>query len=155
VPFPDVDDLNAAIPESEWELGVDGKPRKPWQKQLLVFLIDVKTCAVFTFATSTTGGSMAFENLGEAIKWRRALREANSVPIVALASAPMPTKFGMKRRPHFKIEGWHEVPVASPAQLDPTVTAPSAQLVEHKAEDQAATTSEPQRADDIDDEILY
>src|SRR5262245_47068500 len=31
-PLPDVDALNAQIPQNEWESGVDGKPRPPWQR---------------------------------------------------------------------------------------------------------------------------
>ena len=29
-PLPDPDELNKAIPIAEWETGLDGKPRRPW-----------------------------------------------------------------------------------------------------------------------------
>ena len=39
-PLPDVNELNAQIPEAEWEEGIDGKPRPPWVMQFVVYLID-------------------------------------------------------------------------------------------------------------------
>jgi hypothetical protein len=29
-PLPDPEELNATIPQSEWDIGLDGRPRKPW-----------------------------------------------------------------------------------------------------------------------------
>src|SRR5947207_454092 len=36
-PLPDVDELNDAIPQKEWEKGIDGKPRPPWGRQVVVY----------------------------------------------------------------------------------------------------------------------
>jgi hypothetical protein len=33
-PLPNVDDLNEAVPKSEWEPGLDGQPKPPWQHQV-------------------------------------------------------------------------------------------------------------------------
>ena len=36
-PLPDPEELNAAIPINEWEIGIDGKPRKPWEHIVVVY----------------------------------------------------------------------------------------------------------------------
>ena len=42
--LPDIDELNATIPRTEWELGLDGQPRPPWQRQYVVYLLDTVRC---------------------------------------------------------------------------------------------------------------
>lgn len=37
-PLPDPEQLNAAIPENEWERGIDGELRKPWAHVVVVYL---------------------------------------------------------------------------------------------------------------------
>ena len=64
-PLPDPDDLNAAIPVSEWETGIDGKPRPPWQDTVVVYFIDPATGGFYTFVSSTTGGRIAVDHLRE------------------------------------------------------------------------------------------
>src|SRR5262249_33960396 len=44
-PLPDPEQLNAAIPIAEWEIGLDGKPTKPWKLTYVVYLVDLKTGA--------------------------------------------------------------------------------------------------------------
>jgi len=39
-PLPDPETLNAQIPVSEWEEGVDGRPRPPWAHYVVVYLVD-------------------------------------------------------------------------------------------------------------------
>src|SRR5690348_9757828 len=36
-PLPDPEQLNSAIPVKEWERGIDGQPRKPWQHVVVVY----------------------------------------------------------------------------------------------------------------------
>src|SRR5260370_26816241 len=36
--LPDVNELNAKIPQAEWETGLDGQPKPPWQN---IFLADL------------------------------------------------------------------------------------------------------------------
>jgi hypothetical protein len=105
--LPDVDELNAAIPESEWENGKDGKPRPPWQRSEIVYLLDETTAQKYTFASGTVGAQMAVEELRDRVKWMRELRGAKVFPIVELANMPMKTRHGVSKiRPHFKIAGW-------------------------------------------------
>jgi hypothetical protein len=128
-PWPDVDELNAKIPEENWEIGLDGEPRPPWQKQFVVYLLDPNSAAKFTFANGTVGARIAVANLKDQIKWMRAMRGDNVVPLVELSNKPMKTKFGQKLRPDFKIVGWRNLGVglskeAAPLQIG-SVAPPS------------------------------
>jgi hypothetical protein len=107
-PLPDVNELNAQIPEAEWEKGIDGKPRPPWVLQFVVYLIDPHTGETYTYINGTTGARIAVERLQDKFKWMRALR-GNVVPIVKLDSRPMQTKFGQKMRPDFTVIEWREL----------------------------------------------
>jgi hypothetical protein len=108
VPLPDVDELNAKIPQSEWEEGVDGNPRPPWQLNKLVYLLDETTAERFTYASGTIGAQIAVENLRTRVKDMRFMRGATVLPVVELSCKPMKTKFGTKLRPEFKIVGWRD-----------------------------------------------
>jgi hypothetical protein len=122
--FPNADDLNAAIPLDKWEDGIDGEPREPWQLQYIVYLLDPNDASMFTFINSTVGAEIAVERLKNKVKWMRALRGENVVPLVKLDSRPMKTKFGQKMRPEFTVIEWRDlsggrtlVPPQSPLQL--------------------------------------
>src|SRR5262245_28034048 len=79
--FPNVDDLNAEIPENKWEAGPDGKPRAPWQLQNVVYLLNPKTAERFTFASGTIGARVAIDKLRDQVVFMRQLRGANVVPV--------------------------------------------------------------------------
>jgi hypothetical protein len=104
-----VDDLNATIPVSEWEEGIDGKPRAPWQHQWAVYLIDPEDGSTYTSCNSTWGQQSAYHELGNRIKVMRKLRGANVFPIVALGKATFPGKFGPKLRPEFAVLAWRQL----------------------------------------------
>ena len=65
-PLPDLDELNAKVPSSEWEKNREGQPRPPWVRQHLVYLLDPATANTFTFINSTVG---AATQQGQAL-WR-------------------------------------------------------------------------------------
>ena len=48
-PLPDPDELNAQIPVSEWEEGLDGKPRPPWAHYVVVYLVDPETATKYVY----------------------------------------------------------------------------------------------------------
>jgi hypothetical protein len=108
-PLPDVAKLNAEIPEDEWELGIDGKPRPPWVLQYVVYLLDPNDASPYTFINHTTGAAIAVEQLSDRIRLMRLMRGSNVVPLVLLDSKPMKTKFGTKQRPEFKVAEWREL----------------------------------------------
>jgi hypothetical protein len=122
-PLPNPDELNAAIPVAEWEIGRDGTPQKPWKLTYLVYLVDLKTGSLFTYANSTYGAMLAYTNLEEQIAVMRMLRGEHVFPIVHLEKRPMPTAYGMKSRPHF-----HPVDWRSPGSFQAVSQAPTPQI---------------------------
>ena len=105
-PLPDPDELNAAIPQAEWEKDLTGQPRKPWAHEVVVRLVHPGTGGFFTYSSPTAGAHIAVDNLREAVVVMRALRGQRVVPLVELGERPMKTKFGPKTRPHFEIVDW-------------------------------------------------
>jgi hypothetical protein len=94
--------------EAQWEKGPDGKPRDPWQSSRFVYLLDPDTAEAFTFSTSSFGGREAVINLGDAIA-RMRTAHPHALPVVELQAAAMPTRFGRKSKPIFKIMDWKTV----------------------------------------------
>jgi hypothetical protein len=136
--LPDVGELNAKIPETQWEKGINGK-RPPWQRSEVIYLLDETEAQKFTFASGTVGATIAVEELRDRVKWMRVLRGgAKVVPIVELANKPMKTQHGVsKLRPHFKIAGWCNIVPASEARP----------AIEH--------VKPPTTAEELDDEIPF
>jgi hypothetical protein len=129
-PLPVPDELNAAIPVREWEIGPDEKPRPPWQHVIVVYFVDLATGAFYTYAAPTVGAHIAYDALKESVITMRALRGTKCMPLVNLSERPMKTKFGMKVRPHFEIVGWKtpgEDGKAVQAKPTPQLTGPAAE----------------------------
>jgi len=131
-PLPDPDELNNAILMSEWEMGLDGKPRPPWAKVYALYMVDMATGQTYTALNCTKGWRIAFEALSEAVTVKRMLHGgARMFPIVNLETRPFKTQFGMRTRPHLAIVGWRTagdggvtpLPAATPT---PQLNAPAA-----------------------------
>jgi hypothetical protein len=128
-PLPDPEQLNATIPVEQWERGLDGNPRKPWSRTYFIYMVDLKTGALYTYANSTFGCMLCFTNLEEQVALMRMLRGEHVLPIVHLERRPMKTNFGMKTRPHLEIKEWRAIggsPLVSqslPLQLPRPATA--------------------------------
>jgi len=136
-PLPDLDQLNGAIPISEWEPGPDGHPRTPYSHQYCVYLLDPNDGQFFTLMNSTVGMRMLWESLAERWEVMRHLRGADVIAVVNLAIRPFRTaKWGIKYRPDLKILEWRKPgsgggdrlagPVAPRPQLPPAPSAPPA-----------------------------
>jgi hypothetical protein len=97
--------------ESTWPMGLDGKPSCPWKYTLFVYLIDADTGESVTFSTNSSGGRIAVSDLTAQIKSMRVMKPG-AMPVVELQSVQMPTKFGKKPRPFFKIVSWRNRAVA-------------------------------------------
>jgi len=108
-PLPDVDELNEQIPQDEWEEGLDGKPRPPWQRVYVVYLIRLHDASMLTFISGTSGARIAYNKLTSQVYNMGVLRGANVAPIVKLSSKPMKTKFGTKMRPDFEVVDFPEI----------------------------------------------
>ena len=148
-PLPHADDLNGQIPQNEWGLGLDGKPRPPWSLNWVVYLLDPATASVFTFINNTTGARIAVERLEDRIRGMKWLRGNNVTAIVKLDSRPMRTSFGQKMRPEFTIVEWRDLSDDAGGallQLSPRGDGGNTPLIEHKAAEPKAAepTAAPQ-----------
>ena len=150
--FPDLDQLNADTPRSEWGKGPDGQPRGPWQRQHILYLLDPATLDQFSFPTGTTGGEIAIRELVEKIKWIRKLKGPRCFPVVCLSDKFMQTKFGGRQRPHFLVKHWvpmgngGEEQVLLPAPAAPSLAPGQAAAPENSADESATAPVEPTAA---------
>jgi hypothetical protein len=162
-PLPDVDALNEQIPRKDWDLGLDGQPRPPWQLNYVVYLINPETADTFTYLNSTTGARIAVERLQEKFELMRRMRGSNVVPIVKLDARPMKTKFGTKMRPEFVVDEWREIGPASEAmaQIEAPKTNTPASNAQTAATQPAkkATAGKPVKPvtskDEIENEVPF
>jgi hypothetical protein len=119
-PLPDPDELNAAIPQSEWEIGLDGKPRQPWMLCVRIFMCDLhQTGSLFTYAHDTWGAMLCLASLEEAVAVMRTVRGVYVLPIVNLEKRPWKTTYGMSTRPHLHPISWREVGSGAAVQQSP------------------------------------
>jgi hypothetical protein len=133
----DIDQLNSNIPAEEWEIGLDGAPRAPWQMNHVVYLFDERDGSSYTMLNSTIGMRIAYENLRDKVKMMRALRKTRVTPVVTIGSTIMKTKFGAKARPEFDIIGWKGLADEQP--LLKTIAPPTAaEIVDDKIPEFAA-----------------
>ena len=104
--FPNLEELNATVPRSEWREGPDGKLRGPWEAQYLVYLHNPETAERFTYATSTIGGGIAVRDLICRVIWKRKFCGEQVFAGVGLSAVPWKTRYGTRPRPHFEIKRW-------------------------------------------------
>jgi hypothetical protein len=145
-PLPDPDDMNLAIPQSEWEEGPDGKPRPPWQLAFIVYLLDIGTCEKLTFVSATIGAKIAVSALQDRVAWMRKLRGSDVVPQVELSFRPMSTRFGMRKRPDFKIVGWLDLKAGVGEPPPALLQTPPTELNE---------VTPPTKAEEMNDELPF
>jgi hypothetical protein len=114
--LPDRDELSNTD-EADWPLGPSGEPADPWRNTRFVWLVDPATAEALTFSTSSWGGRGAVGDLADSVARMRGARPG-AMPIVQLGAAKMPTKYGPKSKPVFKIVGWAggDAPLVPPAK---------------------------------------
>jgi hypothetical protein len=110
------------LEKETWPPGMDGKPADPWCETYYVYIINTRTAADATFTTHSIGGRRAVRGLAGAIRNMRR-SHPGAVPIVGLDCAMMPTDWGPKPRPSFKIIDW-KLPAAPPAAAPAAVSPP-------------------------------
>jgi hypothetical protein len=106
VKLPSLEEQNAAIPESEWEIGLSGKPEAPWKRLYILYLLDIADAQLFTFSNSTFGTMKAIKALEERIEWMTPLCGGTVYPLVRLRDVPFNTQWGPRRGPWFEVCGW-------------------------------------------------
>jgi hypothetical protein len=103
--FPKRDELDRRD-ETSWELGVDGRPRDPWQLTKWCYLADPDTAELFTFTTSALTHKGAIIDLADKIVRMRGARPG-ALPVVELSSESYQSpRFGRQIKPLFRIVDW-------------------------------------------------
>jgi hypothetical protein len=105
--LPDLEELNREIPVSEWELDLNGQPRKP-EKTFCVYLLDIGPSGQkHAFVSSTAGASMGYRDIKNAMETKKLLHGVDLLPIVLLRSKMWkPKKFAARLRPYFDPVDW-------------------------------------------------
>jgi hypothetical protein len=112
--------------QSVWELGLSGQPADPWKDSRYLHLVDPRTGADYTFVTDSYGGRRAIGDLKSQISNVR-FAHPSAVPVVQLASTMMPTDYGPKPRPQFKVVSWKGAGGGEAAVIEQKqITAPAA-----------------------------
>jgi hypothetical protein len=141
-PLPDLDELNGSVPKREWDMGLNGEPRAPWQHSYLIYLLNPKDGSVFTLINSTIGLRICFDRIKDKVKYMRALRGELVCPLVQLDHKPMQTAFGVKKRPELTIIEWRDL------------TPRNGSVPDQRAPKQIGTSvAEPTLAETMNDEI--
>jgi hypothetical protein len=149
--LPDIEELNAAIDRSEWETGLDGKPRPPWQHQRAVYMLDPDSAEQATFISATVGGRIGFDELKGSVLRMRQLRGQRVAPFVELKRKTFPTDFGPKPRPWLKPVDWIEIGNGA-AQI----AGPQQPLIEHQpTEQKLKKVDEPSIKEELADDIPF
>jgi hypothetical protein len=144
-PLPNIHQLNAAIPQSEWERGPDGQLQELWKHIVIIRLINPSTGEIYKYEADTTGAHIAYDKLRESVMTMRMLRGTRVMPLIHLDERPMKTKYNKQaRRPHFEIVGWKtpgDDAKAVPAKpVAPQLTGPAASPAETRSAPAAATS---------------
>ena len=104
--FPDINAMNEAAPQSEWREDLNGNKVGPYQKQIVVYLLDALSLDKLTFPRSTTGGGIACRDLSDKVAWMLKNRGPRVSAVITLSDTFMPTKYGGRKRPHFEVVRW-------------------------------------------------
>jgi hypothetical protein len=121
---PDLEELNEKAPREEWGTDLNGQPRGPWSRLLLLKLIELSQLNRFAFITSTIGGGIAIGDLADKVKVVRQFRGPGVIPIVSLGVTTFRNRHGgVTNRPDFKIHKWIRL-----AGAEAVTAAPAPQL---------------------------
>jgi hypothetical protein len=122
-PFPDIDSMNESAPREEWGVDLNGKPAGPYQRVLVLKLLDAKTMDRYAFVTKSIGGGIAVGDITDKVKIMRRLRGPNVTAVISCQSTTMKTSYNPRTpRPDFKVVRWIALaaspePVAPPAPV--------------------------------------
>jgi hypothetical protein len=151
--WPDIEKLNADCPKSEWQKGPDGQPQGPWQRTRVAYFVDLETMQKYTYASGTVGADICVREFRDRVRTMRRFRGESVYAIVTLGDTFMPTRWGGRQRPDFKIQRWiklggdggdpNALPKPAPTALPPAATA---EALDRSAEDKKPETAAAQAA---------
>jgi len=115
--FPERQDLGDNN-ESEWELGLDGRPKDPWTLCAYIYFIEASGTRDFTFIGSSFGARKAVYGLARQVVLKRR-SHPGAVPVIQLGvTSWMSKKFGKIAAPQFTVVGWVGVPKEQQSLVD-------------------------------------
>src|SRR5262249_51793331 len=116
---PDIDDLNAKIPQDQWGLGIDGTlSRPPWSHSYAAYLLDPMDPSIHRYINDTGGAEKGIRLLNDRVKWMRALRGARVFPVVTLGKRRHSKKYN-KFGPNFIVLNFRELGGGTPTENPP------------------------------------
>jgi hypothetical protein len=98
-PLSKLEQLNAAVPESELERDQNGKPIPRWKHFVGIYFIDPATGKGFRYEHSTWGARKMADELSESVTNMRILRGSTCLPLVQPAEKPWKLDTGLRKRP--------------------------------------------------------
>jgi hypothetical protein len=114
----------------------------------VVYLLSPDDASSYTFINSTLGARIAYERLADRIEWMRRMRGTDVIPLIALETRTMKTRFGKRERPEFTVVDWRvfggaDAPAAAlppPTPSPPTPSPPTPTPVPASNKSKALTT---------------
>jgi hypothetical protein len=106
-----------------WELGLDGKPKDPWQSQILLPLVGATDDALYVFQTTSSTGRNAVGRLLTLCR-RMQKREPGFYPVIKLDVGGFPRKdprVGWVKTPAFTPVG--RTPMDGTQKIDTSISA--------------------------------
>jgi hypothetical protein len=154
--LPDIEQLNAKIPQADWDDGVNG-PRPPWTHVFAVYLLDPADGSVCTHINSTNGAMVATRALRSAVRWKRAMLGGRKVSPIVLLGKRLVSRQYKKWGPHFAIVDWRDfgpLPVtqSAPRQIESHIEKEATPLNDPVA-DIGRPVEEPPYSEILNDEI--
>jgi hypothetical protein len=140
-----------------------GKPQGPWQRQRLVYFVDLDTMQKYTWPSrvETIGADICVREFREKVRTMRQFRGECVFAVVKLTDTYMPTRFGGRQRPDLLPVRWIKLGPAEPALPAPTATvlppadvkSESVKTVEPQSGIQ--TVEPPSLAEQMNDEVPW
>jgi hypothetical protein len=156
--WPDVKMLNEAVPRSEWREGPNGELQGPYQRARVVYLVDLKTMEKFTWVTATVGGDICVREFRDKVAMMRKFRGARVYAVVTLTDKFMPTRWGGRQRPEFRIVRWIMLgPDGAPPALQQGAEAKLEPVRKSAASSQSGVhiVEEPSLGEMMNDEVKW
>jgi hypothetical protein len=121
--WPDVDAMNEAAPREEWSNDLNGNPRGPYVRVLLLKLVDLISLTRYVFVTQSGGGGAAIGDLADKVRIMRRFRGPGVVPEISLSKTLFSPKFH-RNRPDFIVTKWLRFGASDGGSLPPVKPTP-------------------------------
>ena len=142
--WPNIAKLNEGCPKSEWSEDFNGKPQGPWQRQRVVYFVDLNTMEKFTWPSGTVGADICLCEFRERVRMMRQFRGARVFAVVTLGDAYMHTRYGGRQRPDLKIQRW--ITLGADGGALPSPSAPGGALPPPSVPSPASASTQPASA---------